>query len=172
LPATSRLRVVHVGKALSADMATRASAEMADNPRYRWLGELPRGQALRVLARSHLLVLSSYTEGGANVISEALALGVPIVASQIAGSIGILGEDYPGYYPVADTAALAQVLDKAERDPLFYQALQAWCTRLAPLIHPIREHQAWGKLLDEVAPGPVTPHAYSDGAHARGASFS
>jgi glycosyltransferase involved in cell wall biosynthesis len=63
---------------------------MAANPRYRWLGELPRWQALRVLARSHVLVLSSLTEGGANVISEALALGVPIVASRIAGSMGLL----------------------------------------------------------------------------------
>ena len=166
LPSISRLRVVHIGKALSDDMATRACAEMADNPRYRWLGELPRWQALRVLARSRLLVLSSYTEGGANVISEALALGVPIVASQIAGSIGILGEDYPGYFPVEDTAALAQLLDKVERDPLFYQALHTWCTRLAPLIQPSREHQAWGKLLDEVAPCLVTSHAYSDGTHA------
>src|SRR5262245_51389681 len=166
LPATSRLRVVHVGKALSDDMATHADAEMADNPRYRWLGELPRWQALRVLARSHLLVLSSYMEGGANVISEALALGVPIVASKIAGSIGILGEDYPGYFPVADTAALAQVLDKAERDPLFYQALHAWCSHIAPLIQPIREHQAWSKLLDEVAPCLGTPHAYNYGTHA------
>jgi putative glycosyltransferase (TIGR04348 family) len=172
LPSTSRLRVMHVGKALSDDMATCASAEMADNPRYRWFGELPRWQALRVLARSHLLVLSSYAEGGANVLSEALALGVPIVASQIAGSIGILGEDYPGYFPVADTAALAQALDKAEHDPLFYQALQAWCTRLAPLIHPIREHQAWGKLLEEIAPGLVMPHAYSDGTHASRALLS
>src|SRR5215475_4370697 len=123
LPSDSRVRVLHVGKALSADMAERANAEMAENPRYRWLGELPRWQALRVLARSHVLVLSSFTEGGANVISEALAASVPIVASQIAGSIGILGDDYPGYFPVADTVALAQLLDKAERDPLFYHAL-------------------------------------------------
>jgi putative glycosyltransferase (TIGR04348 family) len=90
LPPASRVRVLHVGKALSAEMAEQAHAEMAANPRYRWLGELPRWQALRVLARSHVLVLSSLTEGGANVISEALALGVPIVASRIAGSMGLL----------------------------------------------------------------------------------
>ena len=99
LPTTSRLRVLHVGKALSADMAERAHTEMAENPRYRWLGELPRWQALRVLARSHVLVLSSLTEGGANVISEALALGVPIVASRIAGSIGLLGDRLSGILP-------------------------------------------------------------------------
>ena len=152
LPTTSRLRVLHVGKALSTEMAERASVEMAENPRYRWLGELPRWQALRVLARSHVLVLSSLTEGGANVISEALALGVPIVASRIAGSIGLLGEDYLGFFPVEETIALARLLEKVELEPRFYQELSAWCTRLAPLVHPAREHQTWATLLREVAP--------------------
>jgi putative glycosyltransferase (TIGR04348 family) len=126
LPATSRVRVIHLGKALSDDMARCAQAEMIENPRYHWRGERPRWQALRVLARSHLLVLSSLSEGGANVISEALALRVPIVASYIPGSIGLLGEAYPGYFPVQDTAALAQVLLRAETDTTFYNALAAW----------------------------------------------
>ena len=126
LPATSRLRVIHLGKALSDDMARCARTEMAENPRYHWRGERPRWQALRALARSHLLVLSSLSEGGANVISEALALQVPIVASRIPGSIGLLGEAYPGYFPVQDTAALAQVLFQAETDTDFYNTLVEW----------------------------------------------
>jgi len=150
LPATSRLRVLHVGKALSEDMAQRAQVESAENPRYHWLGELPRWQALRVLARSRVLVLSSLTEGGANVISEALAVHVPIVASRIAGSIGLLGEAYPGYFPVQDTVALAGVLARLESDADFYQALHGWCTRLAPLVQPGRELQTWTRLLQEL----------------------
>jgi putative glycosyltransferase (TIGR04348 family) len=150
LPATSRLRVLHVGKALSDDMAVRAQVEMAENPRYHWLGELPRWQALRVLARCQILVLSSLTEGGANVISEALAVDVPIVASRIAGSIGLLGEAYPGYFPVEDTIALARLLARAESDGDFYQELHAWCTRLAPLVDPARELQTWARLLQEL----------------------
>lgn len=151
LPEASRLRVLHVGKALSDDMAAQAQAEMAMNPRYHWLGELPRWQALRLLARSRVLVLSSLTEGGANVISEALAVGVPIVASRIAGSIGLLGEAYPGYFPVEDTAALARLLARVESDVDFYQELQARCTSLAPLVHPTRELQTWASLLQELA---------------------
>jgi putative glycosyltransferase (TIGR04348 family) len=126
LPAASRLRILHVGKALSDEMATRASTEMVENLRYRWLGELPRWRALRVLARSHLLVLSSLSEGGANVISEALAMRVPIVASHIPGSVGLLGEAYPGYFPVQDTAALAHLLHRAETEVAFYATLTAW----------------------------------------------
>lgn len=152
VPTASRLRVLHVGKALSEDMAERARAEMAINPRYHWRGELPRWQALRVLARSHVLVLSSLAEGGANVISEALAHSVPVVASRIAGSVGLLGEHYPGYYPAEETAALARVLEKVELDPGFYQELSTWCAQLAPLVHPAREQQTWASLLHEVTP--------------------
>jgi putative glycosyltransferase (TIGR04348 family) len=126
LPATSRIRVIHLGQALSDDMARRARTEMAENPRYHWRGERPRWQALRILARSHLLVLSSLSEGGANVVSEALALRVPVVASHIPVSIGLLGEAYPGYFPVQDTAALTQVLLQAETDTAFYKALVEW----------------------------------------------
>lgn len=150
LPASSRLRVLHVGKALSDDMAAMAQEEMTTNPRYRWLGERPRWQARRVLARSHLMVLSSIMEGGANVISEALAVPVPILASRISGSIGLLGDDYPGFFPVRDTEGLTRLLEKAETDPGFYDELLTHCRRLAPLVSPARERQAWKQLLEEL----------------------
>ena len=150
LPQASRLRVLHVGAALSPQMAEQARAEAADNPRYRWLGELPRGRALRVLGRSRLLVLTSELEGGANAISEALAASVPVLSSRIAGSVGLLGADYPGYFPVGDTAALARLLERAESDAGFYRALQEWCACLRPLVDPEREQQSWADLLREL----------------------
>lgn len=126
LPSSSRIRILQVGKALSEEMAERAHAEAAANPRYQWLGELPRWQARRVLARSHVMVLSSTMEGGANAVSEALAVSIPVLASYIPGSIGLLGADYPGYFPVADTLALKQLLQRAETDERFYKALTDW----------------------------------------------
>jgi putative glycosyltransferase (TIGR04348 family) len=150
LPRASRLRVLHVGAALSPEMAEQARAEAGDNPRYRWLGELPRGQALRVLGRSRLLVLTSELEGGANAISEALAASVPVLSSRIAGSVGLLGADYPGYFPFGDTTALARLLERAESDAGFYRALQEWCAGLRPLVDPEREQQSWADLLGEL----------------------
>jgi putative glycosyltransferase (TIGR04348 family) len=150
LPPSSRLHVLHLGAALSADMAERARAEAAVNPRYRWLGEVPRWRALRVLGRCRLLVLTSELEGGANVISEALAASVPILSSRIAGSVGLLGADYPGYFPVGDTAALARLLERAETDAGFYRELHDWCARLRPLVDPGRERQSWAELLREL----------------------
>ena len=95
LPANSRVRVLHAGEALSPGWARRAQAAQAKDARYRWLGEVSRAKAQRLLARSRLLVLSSRMEGGANVISEAIVNGVPVIASRISGSIGLLGAEYP-----------------------------------------------------------------------------
>jgi putative glycosyltransferase (TIGR04348 family) len=150
LPAASRIRILHAGKAMNAAAETRAKREMARNPRYRWLGELPRWRVRRLLARSRLMVLSSRMEGGANVISEAAAAKLPVLASHIPGSVGLLGEAYPGYFPFGDTAALRLLLLRAETDSRFLAELQGHMRRLAPLFHPARERAAWRALLAEL----------------------
>ncbi len=150
LPADSHIRVLHVGAALTGEMAEQAQTEAAGNPRYRWLGERPRYQVRRLLGRCRLLVLTSQLEGGANVISEALIAATPVVSSRIAGSVGLLGADYPGYFPVGDTRALANLLYRVETDPAFYNELRARCDRLRPLFDPERERQTWEQLLAEL----------------------
>jgi putative glycosyltransferase (TIGR04348 family) len=149
LPDSSRLHVVHLGAALSPDMAAQARREAAANPRYCWLGDVPRWKALRILSRSRLLVQTSLLEGGANTLSEAIAAGVPVLASDIPGSVGILGAAYPGYFPAGDTNALAALLRRAETDSRYYNSLKAWCRRLRPLVDPARERAAWRRLLRE-----------------------
>jgi putative glycosyltransferase (TIGR04348 family) len=153
LPPESRVRVLHIGGALSPEMAEQAATEAAENPRYQWLGELPRWKARRVLARCHLLSLTSEMEGGANVVSEAVTAGVPVVASRISGTIGLLGADYPALFPVGDTDALATLLQRAEGEPGFYDQLTASCRRLAPLFEPARERETWEALLRELQRG-------------------
>jgi putative glycosyltransferase (TIGR04348 family) len=153
LPANSRIQVLHIGGALSEELAEQARAEAAQNRRYHWLGELPRNEALGVLSRCRLLSLTSVSEGGANAISEAVVAGVPVISSRIDGSIGLLGEDYPGYFPVGDTPALANLLWRAETDSEFYNTLRDGCARLSPLFSPEREKQSWAELLRELFPG-------------------
>jgi putative glycosyltransferase (TIGR04348 family) len=150
LPADSRVKVVHAGGALDPELAGEAEAEQNRNPRYTWLGDLPRERALRLLAGSRLLALSSILEGGANVVSEAIAAGVPVVSTSIPGSVGILGEDYPGYFPVRDTYALCVLLRRAETDSAFYGELKRCIDDLKPLVDPERERASWQALLAEM----------------------
>ena len=105
------------------------------------------------MARARLMVLSSVMEGGANVISEAVVAGMPVIASRISGSVGLLGEDYAGYYPPEDQAALAELLLKAESDTEFFALLQRQCGARVDLFQPEREREAWREVLAGLARG-------------------
>jgi glycosyltransferase involved in cell wall biosynthesis len=82
-------------------------------------------------------------------MSEAVAARVPVLATRIDGSIGLLGRDYPGYFPVGDTEALARLLNRIETDAAFLERLQRAIARRAHLFRPAREKAAWKKLIDE-----------------------
>lgn len=151
LPPDSRIQIHHYGKAHDAEWAERAAREMRVNPRYHWHGEVPRYRIREVYRRTHLVVLPSRMEGGANVISEAVVAGAPVIASAIPGSIGLLGESYPGYYPVCDEGALATLLQRVESDPVLYRGLVQRTVALQPRFSVEAETAAWGRLVDKLA---------------------
>ncbi len=151
MPASSRVRVTQVGGAMTEHSAIRARTEMRTNARYRWLGEQPGWRVRRILTSSHVFVLSSLKEGGANALGEAIVAGTPVLASRIPGTVGILGDGYPGYFEVGDTRGLARLMTRAETDEAFLGDLQQRCNRLVPLFDPAREASAWVELLGELA---------------------
>jgi putative glycosyltransferase (TIGR04348 family) len=147
LPALSRVQIMHVGRSLDDRLARCARAEMKRNPRYHWIGELPHLRTQRLLAASHLLVITSRMEGSSNVLSEALASDVPVIASAISGLMGTLGTNYPGLFSFGDTDGLARLLWRSESEQSFYRLLKTRCRRLAPLVSPDREIASWRRLL-------------------------
>jgi putative glycosyltransferase (TIGR04348 family) len=150
LPRESRISIEQVGRAYTSQWAARARAEMRANKRYRWRDDIPPASVRGLLARCHAMVISSLDEGGANVISEAAVAGVPVLASRMDGNVGLLGDDYPGYFPVGDTLALARLLERLEQDPAFAARLAKAVARRAPLFRPARERAAWRLLLAEL----------------------
>jgi putative glycosyltransferase (TIGR04348 family) len=145
-----RIQVIQIGGALDAALGAEAEAWMAREPRYRWLGALPHGRALAWLARSHVLVVSSLMEGGANVIAEAARIGTPVLASRVSGNVGMLGRRYPGYYPVCDESALAVLLARAASDGKLLGRLQRALRERRHLFAPAAERRALAVVLDEV----------------------
>lgn len=150
LPPASRIVVLHAGSALSEEMRRAAEAEQRDNPRYRWLGELPGWRARALIGRCRLLALTSEMEGGANVLSEALAAGTPILASRIACTEAILGRDYPGLFPFGSAPDLARLLERAEGDAAFLGELTRRCHARRGMVSPAKEKGAWRSLLGEL----------------------
>lgn len=143
----SNLRIVQLGKALSDEMASKARRFMKADARYRWLGELPHGAAMRWLARSHAMVISSRMEGGAHVVSEAIAAGVPVLASRISGNVGLLGDRYPGYFPVGNERALATLIERAQLDSAFLVSLEGAVKARRALVRRGAERRALRDLM-------------------------
>ena len=131
------IEVIHLGAALDAKLEPKTV-----DPRYRWLGSLPHANALRWLASSHAMVISSRMEGGANVVCEALRIGVPVLASRISGNVGLLGPGYPGYFPLGDERALARLITRAATDADFYRSLKAHVRKLRGMVAPQAEARA------------------------------
>jgi putative glycosyltransferase (TIGR04348 family) len=151
VPADSKLRVVHLGGAHDASWIDRArDAERETHGRWTWLGAKRRQDALGILAGAQLLLVTSRSEGGANVVSEAIAAGVPVISTRIDGSLGILGDDYPGYCDVGDAEGLARALARSERDPGFVLELRRRVIELQPSVAPARERASWREMLDDM----------------------
>ncbi len=148
LPDDSRIRVLHFGKAHTSSWAKRAKKEMQINSRYTWHEEVPHWKINKLYANANLMVLSSKMEGGANVISESCAAGLPVIASNIDGSIGLLGENYPGYYPYGDTKSLRDLLIKAETNKLYLDKLTQACRAKASLFAYKNEKSNLKKLFN------------------------
>lgn len=151
LPDLSRLRVTLLGDALTEGWAEQARAEAKQNPRFHWLGGVGADVVREWMAAARVLVVSSVAEGGANVVSEAIAARLPVVASAIPGNLGLLGADWPATFPVGDTAALRDGLLRLEAEPDAWRALERATEALAPRFTAARERAAWARLLGELA---------------------
>lgn len=148
LPAESRIRVTNAGKAHNQEWRIKAELEQAHNPRFQWVGELNKADTQALMARSRVMVISSVMEGGANVVSEACRAGLPVLASDISGNRGLLGEDYPGYFRVGDERHLAERLLRAETDAGYLASLQVKVSDKAAQFVPEAEQ---GALLLAIA---------------------
>ncbi|MDA7899728.1 glycosyltransferase [Akkermansiaceae bacterium] len=146
-PEWSDVEVWQIGQALDAEMRKTAEFWMEEDKRYRWCGGLPREESLALCAKSSLTINSSILEGGANAVLEAMTMGVPVLASRIEGNVGLLGDDYPGYFEDGEIAKALEAIMHQRVD------LDEWSRLLAdrlPLFSRVRESESWLELLIEL----------------------
>ena len=143
----------HVSAALDPMLGAEAAALMRTCPRYRWLGGVPHAAARRRIQAAHVLVHASRMEGGAHVVIEAVRSGTAVLASHIDGNVGLLGEDYAGYFPVGDAAALAAILQRVRDEPALLARLQFQCAARAALFDPAREAACLKSVVREILDG-------------------
>ncbi len=140
----------HIGAPLDPVLGEEARALAAAMPHYRWLGALPHRATLAHIQRAHVLVHASTMEGGAHVVMEAVRSGTPVLASRIAGNVGMLGAGYAGYFEPGDAAGLCKLLQRCRDDGAMLAALRAQCAARAPLFEPARERATLRELLGQL----------------------
>ena len=153
------IRISHIGEASEPRWSKLAHATEHLCPGYRWLGALPHGPTRQAIQRAHVLVHPSAMEGGAHVIMEAICSGTPVLASRVAGNMGMLGDDYEGYFQHGDAAGLAGLLKRCRAGQLgggngpvqpLLKRLHAQCDLRAPLFFAETERSALLQLLDDL----------------------
>jgi putative glycosyltransferase (TIGR04348 family) len=158
----SDIRIRHIGDAsVEPALGDEARATQRECPQYEWLGPLPHAATLEEIRRAHVLVHTSAMEGGAHVILEAVRCGTPVLASRVPGNVGMLGQDYQGYFPHGDAGALAQLLQACRAGQLadnpavhLLGRLAAQCALRAPLFDAAAERSALLNLLHELETAP------------------
>lgn len=96
----------------------KLSTDLKIDSRIYWMGKIEAIE--KFYDDIDIFILSSTYEGFGLVLLEAISHEIPIISSDIATSKEILGEDYPGMFPVGDSIQLASIILKME-DPMFRQ---------------------------------------------------
>jgi putative glycosyltransferase (TIGR04348 family) len=151
LPPDAGVFIDHIGAALDPALGQAAQATQAQCPPYRWLGALPHAQTRQRIQRAHLLVHCSRMEGGAHVLMEAICSGTPVLASRIDGNVGLLGEDYGGYFAPGDAQGLASaLLALRDQDNGLLAHWGTQCALRAPLFEPSAERAALHQWVQDL----------------------
>jgi glycosyltransferase involved in cell wall biosynthesis len=100
------------------------AASLSLSIRVSFVGSIPPVHVPRYLADADVFVLASHSEGRASVVMEAMAAGLPVVATAIAGMDEIVKDGKTGFlFPNGDIQMLAVSLAQLEQDGELRQRL-------------------------------------------------
>lgn len=119
----------------------------------RFLGILPAASLKWPLSAADVFVLSTRNEGWANVFLEAMACGLPVIATDVGGNAEVVCRDELGtIVPFGDSAALGAALDAALAKDwdraaiLAYARDNDWQKRVAVLVEEFKLLQGYSRI--------------------------
>ncbi|MAG34716.1 MAG: hypothetical protein CL878_00480 [Dehalococcoidia bacterium] len=93
---------------------------------FRWLGHRPERALPHHYRRAAVFVLASVEEGLARVLLQALACGVPVVATDASGAGDVITDDVEGFVvPTGHPEALRQRVLQLRHDPALRERMSA-----------------------------------------------
>ena len=140
-----------IGNAYDTTDGQQARLNTRQDARYHWHTDCDRATALAWMKASLATINSSLSEGGANTVMEAIQLRVPVLATDIPGNRGFLGDDYDGYFETGRADQLAGLMRRCLEDPDFVERLKTQIDGQRPLFSAQRESKQLSKLVSENA---------------------
>jgi len=146
-------RLLLVGDGPTAPAAMRLAAELGVADRVTMLGVVE--QIEPVLQQANLLLLPSETESFGLVALEAMASGVPVVATQVGGLPEVVSHGETGYLaPVGDVDAMAAYALEILQDPLVYRQFSEAAQQRAARIFDYHLHvERYESIYERVLAG-------------------
>jgi glycosyltransferase involved in cell wall biosynthesis len=131
-----RLRIIGATEGTEATQyahrVRRRAAESGVLEQIDWLGVRFEDGVAAELARAHALVLPSFQETAPMSVAEAMAAGVPVVATRVGGTPDLVEHGVTGLLVApADVAALAEAIGRLLHDPATRLAMGAAARRKA-----------------------------------------
>ena len=107
------------------------------DPRVRFTGPLPRGEALKLVKGSDVFVLPSRHEGLSTALLEAMAMGVPVVATRVGGNVELVEHGVTGLLVEPEPSQLAGAISLLLEDRSLARRLAENAAKIA------RERYSW-----------------------------
>ena len=115
---------------VAGPIGIRDEAIRAAPPNIQWLGAIPRSDARRLYESAHVFVLPTISDGFAITQVEALAHGLPVIATPNCGDVVRDGET--GFLvPARDAKALAAAIRRFIKDPKRATSMRDACLAAA-----------------------------------------
>lgn len=117
----SNFKVIIVGDGPMRDKLEVTLADFSIKDRVKLFGWAKDAQDVaRLINQSKILIMSSFNEGGPRVVVEAMACGVPVLASPVGIVPDLIEEGYPIALETWQTSELKDKIDQLLDDPVLY----------------------------------------------------
>jgi len=111
----SQLELVIYGEGLESARLNTLVTSLKLTDKVRFPGNVTNIH--EALTKADLFIFPSLYEGFPNALCEAMAVGLPVIASNCSGNIDIVQEGINGrFFPVGNTTALIQIMDELIND--------------------------------------------------------
>ena len=150
-PAFSAYTLTIYGDGELRSSIEKLADELGISDRVRLPGVVP--DVAERIERASLFLLTSYSEGVSNALIEALALGIPVIATDVpsGGTEELMVDGVSGLIiPAGDQAALEAAMEKLLGDPAYADRLGREAAKIQERLAPERVNALWKAYFEEI----------------------